>query len=72
MAEANAVVARMAYEMAISGRCPAMTFFWMKCNVQPPEPVEDDEPQKNWTSELHFLDKNGVPTAEPQVIHGKA
>src|SRR4051795_12394354 len=31
MAEANAAVAHVAYEMAVSGRFPAMTFFWEKC-----------------------------------------
>jgi hypothetical protein len=29
--KANAKVAETAYQMAISGKCPAMTIFWMKC-----------------------------------------
>ena len=72
MAEANAAVARMAYQMAISGRCLAMTIFWTKCNVKPPEPVEDEKTKKDWSVEIRFLDKDGVPTGEPQVTHGKA
>jgi hypothetical protein len=31
LAEATAAVARTAYEMAVSGRYPAMSMFWDKC-----------------------------------------
>jgi hypothetical protein len=72
MAEANAAVARKGYEMATSGRCLPMTIFYMKCNLEPLEPVEDDERQKEYSVELRFLDKDGVPTGEPQVTYGKA
>jgi hypothetical protein len=72
MAEANAVVARKAYEMAISGHCLAMTIFWAKCNIKPPEPIGDEEPQKIGTTELRFFDQNGVRMIEPEVTHGTA
>ena len=29
--KANSKVAETTYQMAISGKCPAMTIFWMKC-----------------------------------------
>jgi hypothetical protein len=61
MAEANAAVAHIAYEMASSGRCLPLTIFYLKCNLKPPEPVEDDELQKNGSAELRFFDKDGVP-----------
>jgi hypothetical protein len=70
MAEANAVVARMAYEMAVSGRCPAMTFFYLKCRTKRAERVEEEEPNKDWSVELRFPDKEGLPGYEPRVIRG--
>jgi hypothetical protein len=33
LAEATAAVARTAYEMALSGRSPAMLLFWLKCQA---------------------------------------
>ena len=72
MAEANAAVAQIAYEMASSGRCLPLTIFYLKCNLKRPKPVEDDVLQKNWSVELHFLDKDGLPTGDPQVTHGKS
>src|SRR5947207_9488960 len=38
LAEATAAVARTAYEMALSGRYPAMLLFWLKCQA-PADPV---------------------------------
>jgi len=72
MAEANAAVARKAYEMAISGRFPAMTIFWSKCNLEPLQPVQVEQPDKDWAVEIRFVDKDGIPTGKPQVTHGKA
>jgi hypothetical protein len=46
LAEATAVVARTAYEMAISGRYPAMTFFWLKCHVSCGEALDIQEEEK--------------------------
>jgi hypothetical protein len=40
LAEATAAVARTAYEMALSGRYPAMLLFWLKCQA-PGDPVLD-------------------------------
>ncbi|MGI8962423.1 MAG: hypothetical protein ACR2IV_22235 [Bryobacteraceae bacterium] len=39
-AEATAAVARTAYEMALSGRYPAMLLFWLKCQA-PADPLLD-------------------------------
>lgn len=46
MAEANAVVARVAYQMAESGRYPAMTFFWLKCQRPQNEKLQWEPEQK--------------------------
>ena len=32
--KANSKVAETAYAMAVSGKCPAATFFWLKCRAQ--------------------------------------
>ena len=40
LAEATAAVARTAYEMALSGRYPAMLLFWLKCQA-PADPLLD-------------------------------
>jgi hypothetical protein len=40
LAEATAAVARTAYEMALSGRYPAMLLFWLKCQA-PGDPLPD-------------------------------
>ena len=45
LAEATAAVARTAYEMALSGRCPAMLLFWLKCQV-PGDPLLDTVVEK--------------------------
>ena len=60
MAEANAVVARVAYEMALSGRYLAMTIFWIKCQRQRVEQVEEQAPTGPWKVELRFPDKGEV------------
>jgi hypothetical protein len=44
LAEATAAVARTAYEMALSGRHPAMLLFWLKCQV-PVDPLLDTQPE---------------------------
>jgi hypothetical protein len=67
MAEANALVARTAYEMALSGRFPAMTFFWAKCNGKRAETVEEEEPIKPGKVEIRFPGKEGVPGYETRV-----
>ena len=43
-AQAYAAVARTAYDMARSGRYPAMLMFWLKCQAQPDAPAEMEEP----------------------------
>jgi hypothetical protein len=68
MAQADAVVAQVAYDMALSGRFPAVTFFWFKCNTKPIERVEQEEPSKDWRVELHFMGKPGVPGYKRRVI----
>jgi hypothetical protein len=48
-AEAYAAVARTAYEMAVSGRYPAMTMFWDKCessSVPEPEMQYEERPPR--------------------------
>ena len=47
-AKAENAVASTAYEMAISGKCPAMTIFFLKCRARwkedaPPDPDENDQ-----------------------------
>jgi hypothetical protein len=32
--KANSKVAETAYQMAISGKCPTMTIFWLKCRAR--------------------------------------
>jgi hypothetical protein len=44
-AEATAAVARTAYEMAFSGRYPAMLMFWLKCQA-PGVPLLDTVVEK--------------------------
>jgi hypothetical protein len=44
LAEATAAVARTAYEMALSGRYPAMLLFWLKCQA-PGDPLLDTQPE---------------------------
>jgi hypothetical protein len=46
LAEATAVVARTAYEMAISGRYPAMTYFWLKCLAPCGEALDIQQEEK--------------------------
>jgi hypothetical protein len=48
-AEAYAAVARTAYEMAVSGRYPAMSIFWDKCQsscVPEAELQQEERPQR--------------------------
>ena len=46
LAEATAAIARTAYEMALSGRYPAMLLFWLKCQVPAAALLEPEEPVK--------------------------
>ena len=43
-AEANAAVARIAFEMATSGKWPVMTRYWMNAVAISPEPASDFDP----------------------------
>ena len=70
MAEANAVVARVAYEMALSGRYPAMTIFWTKCQSKRVEQVEEEEPMKPSKVELRFPGKEDRPEYQTRIFHG--
>jgi hypothetical protein len=45
-AEAIAAVERTAWEMAESGRYPAMTYFWIKCQVLRKQVFERQEQEK--------------------------
>src|SRR5690348_1033887 len=45
LAEATAIVAQTAYDMAISGEYPAMTFFWLKCQVPSGDSLEMQQEQ---------------------------
>jgi hypothetical protein len=69
MAEANTAVARVAYEMAVSGRYPAMTFFWAKCQRKRVEQVEEEEPTKPYKVEIRFPGKEGVPAYGSEASH---
>ena len=44
LAEATAAVARTAYDMALSGRYPAMLLFWLKCQA-PGDPLLETQPE---------------------------
>ena len=44
LAEATATVARAAYDMAVSGRYPAMLLFWLKCQA-PSDPLLETQPE---------------------------
>ena len=44
LAEATAAIARTAYEMARSGRYPAMLLFWLKCQAPAGVLAEAEEP----------------------------
>ena len=72
MAEANAVVARTAYEMALSGRFPVMTFFWEKCNAKRGEQVEEEEASKPCKVEIRFPGKKSVLENEMEASNGAA
>lgn len=72
MAEANAVVARTAYEMALSGRFPAMTLFWDKCNAKRGEQVEEEESSKPCKVEIRFPGKKSVLENEMEASNGAA
>ena len=49
--EANAAVARVAYEMAISGKWPVMTRYWMSVVAASPDPASDFEDDDGGTDE---------------------
>ena len=67
LAEATAAIARTAYEMALSGRYPAMLIFWLKCQAQPDAPPEEpvSEPRGCGRIVVVGLPKN--PTTEDKV-----
>ena len=44
LAEATAAITRTAYEMALSGRYPAMLLFWLKCQLPAAPLAETEEP----------------------------
>jgi hypothetical protein len=71
MAEANAVVARVAYEMAVSGRFPAMSFFWTKCQRPRSLSVETEEQASSYTTtlEFHYRDPDGAMRCEKRELH---
>ena len=72
MAEANAAVAHKAYDMAKSGRFPAMTYFWMKCHGRLTEQMEEQSPTQEWTTEIRFTGKQDVPNVAKEMTHAKA
>jgi hypothetical protein len=55
--KANARVSETAYNMAISGKCPAATFFWLKCRA-------------GWreTTHLEHTGADGAPLAVIECI----
>jgi hypothetical protein len=71
LAEATLAVARVAYEMANSGRYPQMTIFWNKCHQirgqesqQEPEEKEKRPPARTSSGGLVFLaPKKGADAA---------
>lgn len=72
MAEANAAVAHVAYEMAVSGRFPAMTFFWEKCQRPRVEEFAEEEPRKPCKVEIRFPGKEDRPEYQTRILHGTA
>jgi hypothetical protein len=75
MAEANAVVARVAYEMAFSGRYTVMTLFWCKCQAGSGEKLER-EPERTTPGDckvtLRFPDKRKVVRDESEELDAAA
>jgi hypothetical protein len=67
-AEAYAAVARTAYEMAVSGRYPAMSMFWDKCQSScvPEAEVQERRPQrrKDGGPGMMFVTKPGPKLVE--------
>ena len=61
LAEATAAVARTAYEMALSGRYPAMLLFWLKCQA-PGGPLLDTEPEGRKSRASGGMVVLGLPT----------
>jgi hypothetical protein len=53
--KANSRVAETAYNMAISGKCPAATFFWLKCRA-------------GWREKEHVI-VGGDPNNPVQTVH---
>ena len=70
MAEANAVVSRVAYEMAVSGRFPAMSFFWTKCQRPRSLSVKTEEQPSSYktTLEFHYRDPDGAMRCEKREL----
>ncbi|MEA3075032.1 MAG: hypothetical protein QOD29_6478 [Alphaproteobacteria bacterium] len=68
---ANAVVARVAYDMAVSGRFPAMSFFWTKCQRPRSLSVETEEQASSYTTtlEFHYRDPDGAMRCEKRELH---
>lgn len=58
--KAKAKVGETAYRMATSGKCPAMTIFWLKTQCRWKEPPSD----------VVFPDKDGnpQPVSGPQIV----
>jgi hypothetical protein len=67
-AEAYAAVARTAYEMAVSGRYPAMSMFWDKCQSScvPEAEVQEERPhrRKDGGGGMMFVTKPGPKLVE--------
>ena len=76
-AEAYAAVARTAYEMAVSGRYPAMTMFWDKCQsscVPEPEMQEKERPprRKDRGAGMIFVTQPGPKLVEERDLDAAA
>ena len=61
LAEATATVARAAYEMAVSGRYPAMLLFWLKCQA-PSDPLLETQPEARKSRASGGMVVLGLPT----------
>ena len=51
-------VTSVAYQMAISGKCPAMTIFWLKCQALWKEKIEKDEQENHQPVQIVFTRKS--------------
>ena len=61
LAEATAAVARTAYDMALSGRYPAMLLFWLKCQA-PSDPLLETQPEARKSRASGGMVVLGLPT----------